>query len=112
MVIETHTIAIWTDGNTAGEPSPPQLMDALGNFAKSRATRSLIREGLDRDVKCSLRVPLLDECRVRPDELGRALRKVWRAALDAGKAGDQFIIDLYIGPDYRLVVQVARGTVL
>jgi hypothetical protein len=37
------------------------------------------------------------------------LRKVWRAVMDAGKPGDQFVIDLQVGPDSRLMVRAERN---
>lgn len=109
-MIETHTIATWNDGDADGGPPPLQLVDALQHFGKSRATKLLIRRGEASKVRCELRVPLLRDCRVRSDELGRALRKVWRAAIDAAEPGDRFVIDLHIGPDSRLVVQAARSS--
>jgi len=108
MEIETHTVAIWkgkaTDGN-----APPHLMDALKVFGRSRATRLVIRLGEKNSIKCVLRVPLLRDFRVCADELGRALRKVLRAAMNAGKAGDEFMIELYVGADSQLVVRAIRN---
>jgi len=106
MVIETQTIATWNDGDADGNQLP--LVDALQGFGKSRATKQLIRRGKESNVDCALRMPLLRECHVRPDELGRALRKVWRAAIDTAAPGDRFVIELNLGPDLRLVVKAGR----
>lgn len=108
MEIEIQTVAIWK-GEAADGDAPPQLVDALERFGKSRATRLLIRRGEQADIRCGLRAPFLRDCRVRSDELGRALRKVWRAVMDAGKPGDQFVIDLQVGPDSRLMVRAERN---
>ena len=110
MVIETHTIATWKDGDTDADPVRSELVDALESFGRSRATKLLIRRGEESDVRCTLRMPLLADCHVDPGELGRALRKVWRAAMDAAKPGDRFTIDLHVAPDSRLVVQAARSS--
>jgi hypothetical protein len=107
VVIETHTVAICSDANVDGEQLP--LIEALHNFAKSRATKLLIRRGKESDVCCELRVPLLREGNVRPDELGRAIRKVWRAAIDAAEPGNKFVIEFRAGPDSQLVVQAERS---
>lgn len=95
MALETHTIAVWTDGDADGDP-PLELIDALQDFGKSRATKLLIRRGKENKVHCERRVPLLRDCRVRSDELDRALRKVWRAAINAGEPGARFVIDLQL----------------
>ncbi|WGS20174.1 MULTISPECIES: hypothetical protein [unclassified Bradyrhizobium] len=110
MAIETLTIAIWNDEDAHGDPLPLQLVDALQDFGRSRATKLLIRRGQESDVRCELRVPLLRDCRVRSDELARAWGKVWRAAIDAAHPGDRFSIDLHVGPDSRLVVQAERSS--
>jgi len=108
MAIETLTI--WNDRDAHDDPLALQLVDALQDFGKSRATRLLIRRGKESDVHCELRVPFLRDCRVRSDDLARALRKVWRAAIDGADPGDRFTIDLHIGPDSRLVVQAERNS--
>ncbi|SRR5579871_6577054 len=108
MVLERQTVAVWNDGDACGDPPPSQLVDALQEFAKSRATRLLIRRGEQSGIHGGLRLPLLGDCRVRSDELARALRKVWRAAIDGAERGDRFVIDLFVGPDSRLVVQAVR----
>ena len=86
-----------------------QLVDALESFGKSRATKRLIRHGEENNIRCVLRVPLLRDCRVRSDELGRALREAWRASIGVAEPGDRFVIDLYVGADSRLVVRAARA---
>jgi hypothetical protein len=110
MTIATQTIVIWNERDADGDPPPVQLVDALQDFGKSRATRLLIRRGEKSGIRCELRVPLLRDCCVRSDELAQALRKVCRAAMDAAGPGDRFIIDLHIGPDSRLLVQAVRSS--
>ncbi|MPR08871.1 hypothetical protein [Microvirga tunisiensis] len=109
IVIEAQTIAIWDDEKIDGGETPVQLTEALLDFAKSPAARRLIRKSEEQEVKCELRVPLLNDCRVLPDELSRALGTVWGAAIDAGKPGENFMIDLCVEPGSRLVVQAQRG---
>lgn len=111
MAIEAQSIAIWRDGHAEGD-APPQLIDALQDFAKSRATRRLYREAEARKVRCDLRVPLVKDCRVRADQLGRAVRKVYRSVIDTAEPGEGFTIDFLPGPDSTLVVQATRGRVL
>jgi hypothetical protein len=106
MVIET-AISIWGDGNAAGSERQLELVDALADFAKSRATRRLFREAKASNIQCDLRVPLLNNCRVCPDELARALRKVYRAVIDGAEPGERFTIDL-IKSDSQLAVQAMR----
>ncbi|WP_152977736.1 hypothetical protein [Bradyrhizobium pachyrhizi] len=104
-MIEAQTISIWRSEDADGGTSPPELVEALVDVSKSKATRQLIRKGEGRSVKCHLRVPLVQDCHVHSEELGRALRKVMRAAIEAGGPGDHFMIDLHVSPDSRLVVQ-------
>ncbi|MCP1850259.1 MULTISPECIES: hypothetical protein [unclassified Bradyrhizobium] len=108
-MIKAQTISIWRDEEADGGMPSQQLVKALADVAKSGATRQLIRKGEDRNVECELRVPLLQDCYVHSDELGRVLRTVCRAAIEAGQAGDHFIIDLHVGPDSLLVVQAKRA---
>lgn len=106
-MIEAHTVAICNDANVDGEQLP--LLEALQTFAKSRATKLLIRRGKESNVECALRVPFLREGNVRPDELGRAIRKVWRAAIDAAEPGNKFVIEFRARSDSQLVVQAERS---
>ena len=107
MALGTHNIATWIGANVAGAPTSLELVDVLQNFGKSRATRLLIRRGKENRVHCELRMPLLRDCWMRSDELGRAVRKVWRAAIDGVEPDDWFVIDLHLGSDSRLLLQVA-----
>src|SRR5579871_3035433 len=110
MALETHTIPTWTDCDVDGAPVTLEVVEALQDFGRSRATRLLVQRGEESKVHCQLRVPLLRDCRVRPDELGRVLRKVWRAAIDEAEPGDRFVVDIHLGPDSLLVVQAARAS--
>lgn len=102
-MIERHTIAIYNDEDADADLLP--IIDALRSFGKSRATKLLIRRGVENNIHCKLRIPLLRQGSVRPVELGRVVRKVWRAAIVTADPGDQFVIKLYVGHDSRLVVQ-------
>lgn len=108
MVLGTHSIPIWK--SESADDGTPRLFlaDALEEFSKSRATRRLIREGLARDIRSALQVPLAYEVYVRPGDLGRAVRKVMRAALDVSTSGECFVIDLGFGPDSLLSVTATR----
>jgi hypothetical protein len=80
-------------GWAADGDAPPQLVDALKSFGKSRATRLLTRRGEQVEASCAVFVRLPGAIRLN----WAALRKVWRAVMDAGKPGDQFMIDLMSG---------------
>lgn len=110
MEIEAYTISIWKNGDVDGDEAPRQLIDALESFAKSRATRRLFREAEDRNVHCDLRVPLVKDCRVRPSELARALRKLYRAVIDTAQPGERFVIDFYPKTESQFSVKAARNT--
>jgi hypothetical protein len=43
MVIASETVATWNEGDAYDSSAPSQLVDALQEFGKSRATRLLIR---------------------------------------------------------------------
>lgn len=107
-MIEAQTITIWENETLDGRGATLQLVDALVEFGKAGETRRLTTKAEDRGVKCELLVPLLRDCLVRPQELGRALRKVWRAAIVVGEPGDHFTIDLSVSPDTRLVISARR----
>ena len=94
MAIQTATISIRrsTAPVTGGVP-PMQLIEAMARVAESRATRELIRNGERADIKGYMFLPMLQECRVDAAELGRAMRKVWRAALKNARAGDQIAVE-------------------
>jgi hypothetical protein len=109
MVIETCTISAWNAEHPAPDPDAQELIEALHEFSKKRAMRELIEYGKDCDIHGALRLPLLRACRVRPSELSRALRKVWRTAVDASKPGDRLTIEFRPASDARLVVEAARS---
>lgn len=68
MVLGTHSIPIWKSEGADGETPRLFLGDALQEFSRSRATRRLIREGLARDIRSALQVPLAYEVYVRPGD--------------------------------------------
>jgi hypothetical protein len=108
MAIATCTIAMWSGRDADGDPLALPLIEALQYFGKSRATKNLIRQGKKRAVYCELRVPFLLDCRVRSNDLGRALRKVLHTAIDGSDPGAQFTIDFHVRPESWLVVQAER----
>ncbi|MGV2052483.1 hypothetical protein ACQZ48_20590 [Agrobacterium sp. 22-209-1] len=82
-------------------------MEALQDFAKSRATRKLYHFRAESKVGCVLRVPLIkEECPVEAGALGRALRKVARNAIEKASPGDQLVVDFRVGPDSLLHIEV------
>ncbi|MCZ4072151.1 hypothetical protein [Agrobacterium sp. LMR679] len=105
MKIASASISIYERG-TDQAYGVKVLMEALQDFAKSRATRKLYRFREESKVGCVLRVPLIkEECPVEAGALGRALRKVARDAIAKAAAGDQLVIDFRIGPGSLLHIE-------
>ncbi len=108
MVIETCIVPIRKGAGSDGASLPKQLLEALEDFAKSRASRDLVRKAEKRGVLCDLRVPLLKDCPVRSDELGRALRTVLRAAIETSESGDHVKVAFRAGAESGLVIEAVR----
>lgn len=111
MTVQTASVEIVKlDASSSGQDAR-ELVEALGDFAKSRSTRELIRSSGERQVRCALRVPLLkDGHPVRPAELGRVLRKVIRSAVDAASAGDHVLVDFIIASNSRVEIKAGPVT--
>lgn len=106
MTVQTASVEIVKLDASSSEPDAKELVEALGDFAKSRSTRELIRSSGERQVRCALLVPILkDGHPVRPAQLGRVLRKVIRSAVDAATAGDHVLVDFILAPDSRLEIK-------
>lgn len=99
MTIETRTLSIALDREGL------HLIEALKHFARSRATRALIRKSLDRDVRCDLRVPFVDQCNVDPRALGRALRKLMGETIENGSPGDRALVDFLMSDSGTLTIK-------
>ena len=104
MAIETASITIYDNGRSADERETKDLVEALADVAALRSMRDLYRYSSQHEIRCALRAPFLKNCAVQPRELGRTLRKVMRAAVDAANPGEQVLVDFLVQPDSRLVV--------
>lgn len=105
MAIETATIPLrQSAAHVAGDAPPMQLIEAMTKVAESRATRELIRDIQRAGVKGYMFLPMLAECLVEAAELGRALRKVWRAALKNAAPGDRIAVEPRLGEGSTLIV--------
>jgi signal transduction histidine kinase len=110
MTVQTGLVELLTL-HSPGTPDAKELIEALDDFAKSRATRELIRSNVQRRIQCALRVPLLkDGHAVRPTELGRVLRKVIRSAVEASSPGDHVLVDFIVTADSRLEIKAGPAT--
>lgn len=111
MAIETERIAIYSDTHPDGERNTKELVEALADVAKARSMRDLQRYSKQGQVDCALRVPLLKgSCLVQVAELGRALRKVMRAAVNAAQPSDHVLIDFIVTPDSHLLVKAGPAS--
>lgn len=105
MTIASASISIYERGTDQAN-GVKALMEALQDFAKSRATRKLYLFREESNVGCVLRVPLIkEECPVKAGALGRALRKVARDAIEKASPGDQLVVDFRIGPGSLLHIE-------
>ncbi|GGI31247.1 MULTISPECIES: hypothetical protein [Bradyrhizobium] len=87
MTIETATIPIVRTPKTNGIV-PLDLVEAMSVVAASRATLAIIKAYEAAGVTGNVMVPLVTDCPVDPATLGRAIRRVWKAALeDVGNGG-------------------------
>lgn len=106
MAIETEVVAVYNGTPPTGTRTPKELVEALADVAKARSMRDLLRYNKQREVSCALRVPLLKgSYPVESGELGRALRKVIRGAVDAASSGDHVLVDFIPESDARLIVK-------
>lgn len=97
MVVHSESIAIHAIEPSQNRQDTKELVDALVDVSKSRSTRDIIRDSQQHQVKCALRVPLLKGSHpVQAAELGRALRRVMRAAIDAASPGDHVLVDFIV----------------
>lgn len=101
MTVATRSLSISQDCAGIG------LIEALQEFGRSRATKALIRYGNDRDVRCDLRVPLLEKGSVAPRVLGRALRRLCRETIDNAQPGDRAVVDFALEGDAALTLTVS-----
>ncbi|MBL8580499.1 MAG: hypothetical protein JNK47_25170 [Mesorhizobium sp.] len=106
MAIETESIGIHNGPRPEGERNTKELVEALADVAKARSMRNLQRYSKQHQVHCALRVPLLKgSFPVQSAELGRALRKVMRAAVDTAQPGDHILVDFIVTADSHLLVK-------
>lgn len=113
MAIETESVGIHNGPRPEGEHKTKELVEALADVAKGRSMRDLQRYSKQRQVYCALRVPLLKgSYPVHSVELGRALRKVMRAAVDVAQPGDHILVDFIITSDSHLLVKAGPAAEL
>ncbi|MCP3385952.1 hypothetical protein NLM31_36750 [Bradyrhizobium sp. CCGUVB4N] len=93
MTIETVTIPIVRTPKSNGTV-PVDLVEAMSVVAASRATRAIIKAYAAAGVTGNLIVPLVTDCPVDPATLGRAMRQVWKAALQGAENGDAVRVEL------------------
>jgi hypothetical protein len=106
MAIETVTIPIVrTSGNDGTVPI--ELVEATSLVAASRATRAIIKAYKAADVTSNLIVPLVTDCPVDAGILGRAMRRVWKAALNGVEKGDSVLVVLRPNKDAEVIDIVA-----
>lgn len=93
MTIEAVTIPIVRTPKTNGTV-PVDLFEAHAVVAASRATRAIINAYQAAGVTCNVLVPLVTDCPVDPATLGRAMRRVWKTALEGAEKGDFVRVEL------------------
>ena len=107
MAIEKVTIPVVRAARNNGTV-PVDLVEAMLAVAASRATRAIINAYKAAGVTGNLIVPLVTDCPVDPAVLGRAMRRVWKAALDGVKKGDSVLVELRPNKDVEVVDIIAR----
>ncbi len=111
MAIETESVEIENDPRPESKRNTKELVEALAEVAKARSMRDLQRYSKQRQVHCTLRVPLLKgSYPVQSAELGRALRKFMRATVDASQPGDYVLVDFVVASDSHLVVKAGPAS--
>jgi hypothetical protein len=93
MTIEAVTIPIVRASGNDGT-APVDLVEAMSMVAASRATREIIKAYKAAGVTSNLIVPLVADCPVDAAVLGRAMRRVWKAALSGAEKGDSVLVEL------------------
>lgn len=73
---------------------PVDLVEAMSAVAASRATRAIINAYKAAGVTSKLIVPLVTDCPVDPVLLGRAMRRVWKVALNGVEKGGSVLVEL------------------
>ena len=80
------------------------LIEAMADVAGSRATREMLRDFHRSGVRGYMFMPLMRDCLVDPRQLGRAMRKVWRAVLAKAIPGDVIALEPYPAEPGTLVI--------
>lgn len=93
MTIETVTIPIVRASRNKGA-IPVDLVEAMSSVAASRSTRAIIKAYKAAGVTSNLIVPFVTDCPVDAAILGRAMRQVWKTALNGTEKGDTVLVEL------------------
>lgn len=110
MTIQRLSIPIVETTKQNG-PVPVDLVEAMSALAGARSTRTIIKAYKAAGVTSNLIIPLVSDCPVDSARLGRAMRRVWKAALDEAKSGDTILVELRPQKNARIVEIIAGPTV-
>lgn len=108
MTIETITIPIVRTPASDGI-APVELIEAMSTVSASRSMRSVIKAYKAAGVTSNLRLPLVVDCSVNPVMLGRAMRKVWKAALNGAEKGGSILVELRPKKETQIVEIIASS---
>lgn len=106
MTMETLTIPIVRTSASDGI-APVELIEAMSTVSASRSTRAVIKAYKAAGVTSNLRFPLVADCPVNPVTLGRAMRKVWKAALNGVEKGGSILVELRPKKEMQVVEIIA-----
>lgn len=106
MTIETVAIPIVRAPRNNGTV-PVDLVEAMSVVAASRATRAIINTYKAAGVTSQLIVPLVTDCPVDPVLLGRAMRRVWKVALNGVEKGGSVLVELRPKKEAKVVDIIA-----
>jgi len=93
MTIETVTIPIVRTPRNNGA-TPVDLVEAMSSVAAARSTRTIINAYKTAGVTSNLIVPFVADCPVDAAILGRAMRRLWKTALNGATKGDTVLVEL------------------
>ncbi|MBK3666438.1 hypothetical protein JJE66_35150 [Bradyrhizobium diazoefficiens] len=107
MTMETLTIPIVRTSASDGI-APVELIEGMSTVSASRSTRAVIKAyKAAAGVTSNLRFPLVADCPVNPVTLGRAMRKVWKAALNGVEKGGSILVELRPKKEMQVVEIIA-----
>lgn len=110
MTIHQQSIIVM-DAESDDGRNAKDMLDALQDFARSRATRRLFKDCDAAGIKAEMMIPLLkNPLLVDPRALAKAVRQVMRAVLDDGVRSDLYRIELFPAEGGKHVNIVARPT--